>query len=61
MNKVESVVSFISNYRDIMTFVITIIQLAKIIISVRKKKLRKESSFHLKTKCIDYKYNVREE
>ena len=33
MNKVESVVSFISNYRDIMTFVITIIQLAKIIIS----------------------------
>lgn len=61
MNKVESVVSFMSNYRDIMTFVITIIQLIRIIISVRKKKLRKESSFHFKTKCIDYKCDIREE
>lgn len=61
MNKVESVILFMSNYRDIITFVITIIQLAKIIISVRKKKLRKESSFHFKTKCIDYKCDTREE
>lgn len=61
MNKVESVILFMSNYRDIITLVITIIQLAKIIISVRKKKLRKESSFHFKTKCIDYKCDIREE
>lgn len=52
MNKVESVVSFMSNYSDIITFVVTIIQLVKIIISVRKKKLRKEAHSTLKPNAL---------